>query len=162
MQLVREEPYASAQERAQAVGLAQCEQVQDVEPRQEIAELVHVAEQQALEQGALELDWPQRVGRHGLPVGQPDRAVAQPRGNRGFLVRRRDPHGAADAEVHRHQRIRVGPEAQGRARMRELRDHHAAVERGDPADAELGVEAMGEEIAWGPDAPRRHFKTARR
>ena len=167
VQLVGEQPYASAQERTQAVGFAKRQQVQDVEPRQKIAELVHVSQQQALEQGALERDRPQRVGWHGLPIRQAYGAVGQPRRNRGFLARSRDPHGAAQAEIHGCQRCRVGPEAQGRPRMRELRHHHAAVERGDAADAQFGVEAVSQEIAGSPcarSAPRRHspVRTGRR
>ena len=162
VQLVGEQPDAAAEKRAQAVGLAQREQVEGVEPDQEIVDAVHVAERQAIEKRALELDRPQRVSRYGLTVGQPHRAVAEARHDGGFLVCRHEPDGPAWAEIHRPQRLGVGRQPQRGVGAGEHHHHRAPVERDDAADAELGVEAVGEEIAWGPDAPRRHFKTARR
>ena len=43
VELVREQPDAAAEERAEAAGLARPEQVQDVEPRQEVASVVDLA-----------------------------------------------------------------------------------------------------------------------
>ncbi len=63
VELVREEPDASAEKRAQAVGFAQVEQVQDIEAGDEIVDLVEIAEGEALEQRAFELQRPQRVRR---------------------------------------------------------------------------------------------------
>jgi hypothetical protein len=54
VELVREQAHAAAEERAQAAGLADAPQVQDVEADQEVARLVEIAERQAVEQGALE------------------------------------------------------------------------------------------------------------
>ena len=52
VQLMREQPDASAEERSEAAGLASREQVQDVEPRQEVFGLVDVARGEPLEQRA--------------------------------------------------------------------------------------------------------------
>ena len=50
VQLMREQPDAAAEERSEAAGLASREQVQDVEPGQEVLGLVDVARGQPLEQ----------------------------------------------------------------------------------------------------------------
>ena len=110
----------------------------------EVVELVHVARGQALDEGALQLQRPQLVGRHASPIRQPQRAVGQPRGDRGFLARGRDPHGPAGAEIHRHQRVRVGRQAQGRPRTRELRRPRRGRRAPHAADAEFRIEAVRE------------------
>ena len=53
VQLVREQPDASAEKRSQAARLARREQVQDVEARQEVFGLVDVARRQALDQRSI-------------------------------------------------------------------------------------------------------------
>ena len=62
VELVREEPDASAQERAQPVRFAQRQQVQDVQARHEVLDLVEIAEGEPFEERALELQRPQLVG----------------------------------------------------------------------------------------------------
>ena len=74
VELVREQAHAAAEERAQAAGLADAPQVQDVEADQEVARLVEIAVREALEHGALEhgrarprVDGNERVGAGGEP-----------------------------------------------------------------------------------------------
>ena len=74
VELVREEPHAAAEERAQAAGFADAPQAQDVEAVLEVARLVDVAVREALEQLALErgrarsrVDGNERVGAGGEP-----------------------------------------------------------------------------------------------
>ena len=52
VQLMREQPDATAEERSEAAGLASREQAQDVEPRHEVFGLVDVAGREPLEQRA--------------------------------------------------------------------------------------------------------------
>ena len=86
MELVREEPDASAEKRAQAVGFAKGQEVQDVQAGHEIVDLVEIAQGETLEQRAFELQRPQLVGRRRAPVGEAQRAVGQPRRDRRFLA----------------------------------------------------------------------------
>ena len=51
----------------------------------------------------------------------------------------------------RHQRVGVGGEAQRRAGARKLDDERAALDGGDAADTQLGVETVGEVVALPPE-----------
>ncbi len=70
VELVRKEPDASAEERAQAVGFAKRQEVQDVQAGHEILDVIEIAQGESLEQRAFELQGPQRVGRCRAPVRQ--------------------------------------------------------------------------------------------
>ena len=73
VELVREEPDASAEKRAQAVGFAKGQEVQDVQAGHEILDLVEIAQGEALEERAFELQGPQLVGRRRAPVRETQR-----------------------------------------------------------------------------------------
>ena len=55
IELMRKEPDASSKERAQPVCLTEREEMQDVEPRQKIVQLVQTARDQALDERMLEI-----------------------------------------------------------------------------------------------------------
>ena len=95
VELVRKEPHASAEKRAEAVGFAKVQEMQDVEARHEIVDLVEIAKREAFEQRAFELQRPQGVGGHDVTVREPQRPVGKPRRNRRLLSRRGDAHGPA-------------------------------------------------------------------
>ena len=124
VQLMREQPDTATKERSQAIGLAQRQQVQDVHPRHEIVHIVEVAEGQALEQRAFELQRPQRVCR-AFPPGPARR-----------LRRQCDlivvsscvvmPDRASRPEIDRDQGFRVRGEPKRGLRARELHDEGPA------------------------------------
>ena len=87
VELVREEPDASAEKRAQAVGFAKGQEVQDVQAGHEILDVVEIAQGEALEERAFELQRPQLVGRRRAPVREPQRPVRESRRDRRFLAR---------------------------------------------------------------------------
>ena len=107
VKLVGEQPHASAQERAQAIGLANRQQVQDVHPCDEVINLVEITRDQLLEQGAFELKRPQRVRGFGAAVGQPEQPIGQHRGDRRLFVSGRDSDRSSRTQVHRNERISV-------------------------------------------------------
>ena len=115
--------------------------------------VVEVAEREPIEQRAFELQRPQRVRR--LRRGR-WRARRRPSGSRAaigrFLARRGDADRPARAEVDRHQRVGAGGQPQRRAGARELDDERPPVDRRHAADAEFGIEAVGEVVARGPGA----------
>ena len=82
VELVREEPDASPEEGAQAVGFAKAQEVQDIEAGHEILDLVEIAQGEAFEEGAFELEGPQFVGRRGVPVREPQRPIREARRDR--------------------------------------------------------------------------------
>ena len=82
VQLVREQPDASAEKRSQAARLARREQVQDVEARQEVFGVVDVARRQALDERSIP---PAR-----LPGPGHERVVAAGEAERGPGVRKMD------------------------------------------------------------------------
>ena len=150
VELVREQPHPAAEERAEAARLADAPQVQDVEPDQEIARFVGVAERQPIEQRAFELERPQRVRRLGAAVGELQPSVGQLRRDPRFFTRRADAHRPAWAEVDRDERVGAGGQAQRRAGAGKLRDERASVDGGDAPDAQFGIETVGEVVADGP------------
>ena len=87
VELVRKQPDAAAEERAQAVGLAKREEAQDVQADQEVLDVVEIAQREPIEERAFELQRPQLVGRAGAPVGQPHlpvRAARRPSSPRAW------------------------------------------------------------------------------
>ena len=84
VELVREEPDASAEEGAQAVGFAKRQEVQDVQAGHEILDVVEIAQGEALEERAFELQRPQRVGRRRAPVRESQRPVRESRRRSSF------------------------------------------------------------------------------
>ena len=74
VELVREEPDASAEEGAQAIGFAKGQEVQDVEARHEILDLIEIAQRESFEQRAFELQRPQRVRDARPPVRELQRS----------------------------------------------------------------------------------------
>ena len=114
VELVREQPHASAEERAEAAGLARRQQVQDVEARQEVFGVVDVAGGQPLEQRPVAPAQSLRLG---------------------------------------HERVAGRGQPQRRAALWEVDDQHAALDCGDAAGAEIGVEAVGQVV---PDGPGMH------
>ena len=69
VQLVREEANASAEERAQAIGFAKRQEMQDVQTDQEILEVIDIAQREPLEKRAFEFERPQRMSRGRASVG---------------------------------------------------------------------------------------------
>ena len=126
VELVRKQPDASAEERAQAVGFAKSQEVQDVQAGHEVLDVVEIAQGEALEERAFELQRPQRVGRRRAPVRQPQRPVRESRRDRRFLAGRGDADRPPRAQIDRDQRVRVGRQPQRRPRARELDDQRAA------------------------------------
>jgi hypothetical protein len=77
VKLVGEQSHAPAQERAQVIGLANRQQVQDVHPRDEVLNIVELTRNQLLEQGAFEFKGPQRVCGLGAAVDQHEQPIRQ-------------------------------------------------------------------------------------
>ena len=126
VQLVRKQADASAEERTQTIGLAERQKAQNVQPGDEVLDVVEIAQREPLEQRALELDRPQGVGRRRAPVRQLERSVRESPDNRRVFLRVDDADRPPGTEIDRLQRIRVRGEPQRRARSRERR-------RGAPA-----------------------------
>ena len=84
VQLMREQPDAPAEERSEAARLARREQVQDVEPRQEVFGVVDVARRQPLEQRPVAL-----CARRLLRLGH-ERVARRREPERGPGVRKMD------------------------------------------------------------------------
>jgi len=154
VELVREEPHASTEEGAEAIGFANGQQVQDVDACHEILDRVEIAERQAFEERAFELQRPQVVGREGLPVRKAQRPIREPCGDCRLFPRGGDPDRPARAQVNGDQRVRVGRQPELRPRARELDDDRAAFAGRDASDPQLGVVAMGEVVPRFPGARR--------
>ena len=150
VELVREQSHPAAQEGAEAARFADTPQVQDVEPDQEIARFVGIAQREPIEQRAFELERPQGVGRLGATVGELQPSVGQLRRDPRFFTSRADAHRPAWSEVDGDERIGAGGQAQRRAGPGKLGDERASVEGGDAPDAQFGIEAVGEVVADGP------------
>ena len=75
VELVRKQADASAEERPQAVSFAKRQELQNVEASDEILDVVEIAQREALEQRAFELQRPQCVGGRRAPVRQSQRPV---------------------------------------------------------------------------------------
>ena len=146
VELVREEPDASAEKRAQAVGFAKRQEVQDVQAGHEILDLVEIAQGEALEERAFELQRPQLVGRRRAPVREPQRPVRESRRDRRFFLGGGDPDRPPGTQIHRDQRVRVGSQPQRRPRARELDDERSTFEGRHASDPQLGIETVGEVV----------------
>ena len=114
VELVREEPDASAEERAEAVGFAKAQEAQDVEARHEVLDVVEIAEGETFEEGAFELERPQFVGRRGVPVREPQRPIREARRDRRVLEGGGDSDRPAGTQIDGNQRIGVGGQPQRR------------------------------------------------
>ena len=154
VELVREEPDASAEKRAQAVGFAKGQEVQDVQPGHEILDVVEIARGEALEERAFELQRPQRVRRRGAPVRELQRPVRESRRDRRFLSGGGDPDRPSGAQIDRDQRVRAGSQPQRRPRARELDDECPTLERRHASDPQFGIETVREVVAGCPGASR--------
>jgi hypothetical protein len=108
MQLMREEAHASPKERTESVGLAQRQQMQDLEPENEICGLVGVTCRQPLEQRAFELKRPQFIRRRYLLVGKAQAAIGKPQVDDGLLTSGEDPDVTTRTEIDRQERIGRG------------------------------------------------------
>ena len=155
VELVREEPDASAEEGAQAVGFAKRQEVQDIEAGHEILDLIEIAQGEAFEERAFELQGPQLVRRRGVPVCEPQRPIRESRRDRRFLPGGGDSDWPAGAQIDGDQRVRVGGQPQRRPRARELDDERSTFERCHASDPQLGIETMGEVVADSPGAFRQ-------
>ena len=114
VELVREEPDASAEKGAQAVGFAKGQEVQDVQAGHEILDVVEIAQGEAFEERAFELQRPQLVRRRGAPVRELQRPIRESRRDRRFLSGGGDPDWPAGTQIDRHQRVRAGRQPQRR------------------------------------------------
>ena len=152
MELVREQPDASPEEGAQAVGFAKAQELEDIEAGHEILDLVEIAKGQAFEQGAFELDRPHFVGRRGVPVGELQCPIREARRDRRDLQCGGEPDWPAGAQIDGNQRISVGCQPKRRSRAPELDDERATIERRHASDPQLGVETMGEVVPGCPGA----------
>ena len=155
---MREEPDASAEKRAEAVGFAKSQEVQDVQPGHEVLDLVEIARGEALEECAFELQGPQLVGRRRAPVRETHCPVRQSRLDRRFLSGRGDSHRPAGTQINGDQRVGVGSQPQPCSGARELDDERPTFEGGHSSDPQLGIETVGEVV---PDCPG-HFEIVRR
>ena len=127
VQLVREQPDAAAEERAEPVGLAHA-----------------------------------RAGA-GCRDGSGSRRASSSSPAASRSSSDRSSAGAPVAGVHRHQRVRVGRQAQRRAGARKLDDERAPVDGRDAADAEFGIETVREMVARSPGlGPRVGHRPAAR
>lgn len=154
MELMRKEAYAPAEERTEPVGLAQRQQVQDLEPKYEVRGLVCIARRKPLEEGAFELQRP-KFSRHRSPlVREAQRPVGKPSLDDRFLACGDDPDVTAWTEIDRQQRVARGREPESRARARELDIERAPVDANNAPDAKLGVVAMGEVVPRFPGQRR--------
>ena len=155
VELVREEPDASAEEGAQAVGFAKGQEVQDVQAGHEILDVIEIAQGESLEERALELQGPQRLGRRRASVRQPQRPVRESRHDRRFLPGGGDPDRPARAQINRDQCVRVGGQPQRRPRAWELDEERPTLEGRYASDPQLGIETVSEVVPGCPGAFRR-------
>jgi hypothetical protein len=132
---MREQPDAAAEKRAEAVRFAQREQMQHVHPRNEIVHIVQIAQCEAFEQRAFELERPQRMRRHRAPVGEREHSVVAARHDGGFLVGGGEANRTPGAKIDRDEGFRIRGKAQRVLRAREFHHQHAAFECGDASDA---------------------------
>ena len=135
VQLVWEEADAPAEERAEAAGLAQLEQVQRVEAGREVLDRIDVAEGEPLDEVARRVDRPELVGCDLAPVGEPDPSAFERSVDPGLFARRGDPDPAAGRQIEALQRGLVGGEAQHGRGTRELDDDRSPLDRGRRAPA---------------------------
>ncbi len=93
-----------------------------------------------------------------LPPEYPSQhTVGEARRNRGFFLGSGNPDRSSGGQIYWDQGVRIGRQAQFRARVRELDDQRATVEGCYAADPQFGIEAMCEVVTCGPGASRgRH------
>jgi hypothetical protein len=128
--------------------------VQDVDARHEILDRVEIAQREAFEERAFELQGPQIVGRERLPVREAQRPIREPRRDRRFLSGGGDADRPAGTQINGDERVRVGCEPEPRSRARKFDDDRAAFEGRDASDPQLGVVTVGEIVPCLPGACR--------
>src|SRR6185312_4743012 len=149
VELVGEDLDAPAEERAQAAGLADALEAQAVQPVGEVLETVDVAAGQALDGRDLRRQRPQRLERHLAAIRE--EAVPVLAGlDDDDLVRPLQSGLAPWLDTQRQESVRLRREAQGLVRVRKLDAQTPALNRRDPAGAELGVKSMGDAVAGFP------------
>ena len=89
--------------------------MQDVQAGHEILDRVEIAEGEAFEEHAVELERPQLVRRCRAPVRETHRPVRESRLDRRFLSRGEDPDRPAGTQINRDQRVRTGSQPQRRS-----------------------------------------------
>ena len=157
VELVREEPDASPEEGAQAVGFANAEKVQDIETGYKIIDLVEIAQEEPFEECAVELEWPHLMRRGGVPVCELKPPIREARGDRRVLEGGGNSDRPPGAQIDGDERICVGRQPQRGSGAPELDDECSTVERGHASHPQLGVEAVTQVVTWNPGATRRLF-----
>ena len=152
VELVGEEADASSEERPEPIGLAKCQQMKHAQTRQEVLDLVQIAQGQAFEQCAFELQWPQRVGRRRLPIRELQRSIRLSRRDRRLFAGGGDPDRPAGIQIDGDERVGVGRQPQFRPRAREFDDERTAFDGRDSSNSQLRVESVGEVVPSGPGA----------
>jgi hypothetical protein len=147
---VREETDAPAQERTQPPCFSEREQTQPIESKRDVLDGVGLAQRESIDQYSFEGQRPQVTRRDRLAVRQPERAVGQAFDDFGPLLCRENANRPTRAEVDRDEGIGCRSQTQRRARTPELHHDRAVLDRGDPANAEVWIEPVGEVVAWTP------------
>ena len=157
VELVGEEPDATAEEGAEALRFAPLEEVQRVEAVREVLDGVEVARGEPLDEVVARVDRPEVRGVDDAPVREAEAAVALGRGDTGLLAARGEAHAAAGVEVERGERRGVRREPQLSAGARELDHEGPAFHREDDSRPEARVEEVGETVAGLPDHGAGHL-----
>jgi hypothetical protein len=128
--------------------------MQDVQAGHEIVHFVEIAQGEALEERAFELQGPQLVGRRLASVRETHRPVRESRNDRRFFAGGSDPDRLPRTQINRDQPVRIRGQPQLRAGARELDDERAAFQCRDASDSQLGIETVGEVVSGCPVATR--------
>ncbi len=150
MELVREQPDASPQEGAQAVGFTKPQEVQDAHPRHEVLDVVEVTEDETLEECAFELKGPERVWRRSASVRELQCSIRETRDDPGFFSGSGDSDGSSRTQIDGDQGVSASCQPERRFRSWELHDERPTLERRHAPDSQLWVEAVCEVV---PDRP---------
>src|SRR5688500_3052511 len=108
---MREQSNPAAEKRAEPIRFTQRQQMQDVDPRDEVGDVVEIANGETLDQRAFQVERPQPVRALDLSVRQCEGTVIADVGDRGFSAPSGNADWTAGAEIDWNERVSIGRKA---------------------------------------------------